>query len=375
MAYQRDLETISQAELTTQADAHPLVAQARRFAHEVLRPAALDTDRVGVSAATIDQLRELGLLQHHVPAQYGGVALDPPAERRIHEHIAYGCLNTWLVWAQHFGVRGRLITAIEAGHPPGELESAVLQGRILAGAGVSDVRGYPKRYIEARRRPGGWALRGAISWVSGWGLNSVVVVAGVEPATHQVVVGLVRVGDRTRPVPLELRAVGGSRTERVILEDAVIEDQNVLDVVPFQEWEERDRAFAANAGPHAFGLAAAVLDELRDEEHPLAREVADAWQPRVDWLREQAYELATLAGRTTPLAELDRRVATKAAVGEALQTITSALVIVRSGRSIVGDDTAQLYARGSLFVLVQGQTRWLKDAQLASLAAAAGAEV
>lgn len=363
---------LSPAELSTRADQHPLVAGAKAFAHEVLRPSSLATDRVGVSAATIGQLRELGLLQHRVPAADGGVALDAAGERRIHEHIASGCLNTWLVWAQHFGVRGRLIRTLEAGKPAGELEAAILRGELLAGAGVSDVRGFPKRYIEARRVAGGWELNGTISWVSGWGLNSVLIVAGVEPASQRVVAGLVRVGEGTRATPLELRSVGGSRTERVVLVDALIEEENVLDVVALEQWLERDRGMASNAGPHMFGLASAVLEELRAEPHRLAHEVAETWAPRIARLREDAYQLAGLAAATTPLAAVDERVAIKVAVGEALETLTRALLVVRSGRGIVADDTAQLYARGALFVLVQGQTGWVKDAQLLRLAAAAG---
>jgi alkylation response protein AidB-like acyl-CoA dehydrogenase len=291
-------------------------------------------------------------------------------ERRIFEHIAYGCLNTWLVWAQHFAVSSRLIRAIEAGKPPGPLHTSILRGELLAGAGVSDVRAFPERYIAARRVDGGWELNGTISWVSGWGLNSVLIVAGVEPATERVVAGLVRVGERTRATPLELRSVSGSRTERVVLTDAFIEDENVLDVVPLQEWLQRDRGMASNAGPHHFGLAAAVLDELRLESHPLAEQVAETWEPRIAELREDEYELASVAGAAaTPLAHADERVAIKVEVGEALEALTRALVVVRSGRGIVADDTAQLHARNALFVLVQGQIAWVKDAQLASLTA------
>jgi alkylation response protein AidB-like acyl-CoA dehydrogenase len=359
----------SEAELTTQADAHPLVARAKVFAHQVLKPAALDTDRAGVSAETIGRLRELGLLQHHAASKYGGAPLDAAAERRIHEHIAYGCLNTWLVWAQHFGVRGRLVRAIEAGEPPGELETAILRGEVLAGAGVSDVRGFPDRYIEARRTPGGWLLDGTISWVSGWGLNSALFVAGVEVASERVVVGLVRTGEHTRATPLQLSSVGGSRTQRVVLAGAVVPDENVLDLVALSEWERRDRAMSSNAGPHAFGLAAAVLDELRSERHRLARRLVESWAPRVARLREDAYRLAALVTATEPLANIDERVAIKVEVGEALTSLTRALVVLRSGRAIDTHNTAQLYARGGLFVLVQGQTRWVKDAQLASLIA------
>ncbi|MGO9955123.1 MAG: acyl-CoA dehydrogenase family protein [Solirubrobacteraceae bacterium] len=362
----------SAAALTTRADADPLVARAKAFALEVLKPAALQTDRTGVTKATIGQLRQLGLLNHRAPAEYGGVGLDAVSDRRIHEHIAYACLNTWLIWAQHAGALGRFIGAPEAGERPGELAAAILRGEILAGAGVSDVRRFPDRYIAARREPGGWRLRGAISWVSGWGLNSVMVVAAVEPSTRTVVLALLRVDGQTRALPLDLRAVSGSRTQRVILADARVEDENVLDVLALERWQERDRAQASDAGPHSFAMAAAVLDELRLEQHPLAQAVVATWDARVAQLREDAYGLAELAARTTPLAHVDERVAIKAAVGEALAALTQSLVIARSGRAIVGEDTAQLHARNALFVLVQGQTTYVKDAQLSRLAATNG---
>jgi hypothetical protein len=172
-------------------------------------------------------------------------------------------------------------------------------------------------------------------------------------------------------VPLELRSVSGSRTERVILADAFVEDENVLDAVPLQRWQERDRAAASDAGPQTFALAAAVLDELRSEQHPLAQAVAATWEARVMQLREDAYGLADLAARTTPLAHVDDRVAVKVAIGGALTALTHALVVARSGRAIVGEDTAQLHARNALFVLVQGQTTYVKDAQLARLSTTA----
>jgi alkylation response protein AidB-like acyl-CoA dehydrogenase len=360
----------SPATLITAADAHPLVARARAFARDELQPAAIETDRTGVPQVRINEFRELGLLNHGAPEEYGGAGLDAVADRRIHEHIAYGCLNTWLVWAQHASISTRFVSKLHAGERPGELAAAVLRGEILAGAGISDVRRFPDRYISAQRVPGGWRFTGTISWVSGCGLNSVLVVAAVEPSTRTVVLGLVLLGERTRSVALELRSVTGSRTERVILDDVYVEDANVLDLVPFDQWEEHDRGHASDAGPHTFALAAAVLDELRSEPHPLAQAVLAAWEPRVVQLREDAYRLAALAAATTPLARVDERVAIKVAIGEALSSISRSLVLARSGRAIVGDDTAQLHARNVLFVLVQGQTTHVKNAQLAHLAAA-----
>jgi hypothetical protein len=229
----------SAATLTTAADVHPLVARAKAFALGELKPAAIETDRTGVTQVRMDEFRELGLLNHGAPEEYGGGGLDAVAD-----------------------------------------------------------------------------------------------------------------------------------PERVILDGVPVDDANVLELVPFEQWQERDRAHASDAGPHTFALAAAVLDELRSEPHPLARAVLATWEPRVAQLRADAYRLAAVAAATTPLAHVDERVAIKVAIGEALSSISRSLVLARSGRAIVGDDTAQLHARNVLFVLVQGQTTHVKDAQLARLASA-----
>jgi hypothetical protein len=42
--------------------------------------------------------------------------------------------------------------------------------------------------------------------------------------------------------------------------------------------------------------------------------------------------------------------------------------VARSGRGITLDDTAQLHARSALFLLVQGQSADVREAQLARLA-------
>lgn len=93
----------------------PLLRSTQRYADEVLRPTALQTDRDGVSAARIAELASLGLLNHLAPHLYGGADLDRTADRLLHESIAGGCFNTWLVWAQHAPLVGRLAAAAADG--------------------------------------------------------------------------------------------------------------------------------------------------------------------------------------------------------------------------------------------------------------------
>lgn len=356
------------AEAVSAADDHPIVRRVRRYAQTVLRPTALPTDRAGVTEERIAQLRELGLLNHLAPAAYGGLDVDRNTDRRLHEIVSGACFNTWLVWAQHGPLAGRI-----AGRPPDaplpELFERVLRGEVLLGAGISDVRRFPDRYIAATRVDGGWEFAGTVSWVSGWGLNCALTVAAVEPETATVVTALVEVGDRTRATPLHLSAVSGSRTERVLLDHVFVRDTHVLGTQPIERWRFDDIGTAGDARAHHFGLAETVLGELEASDQPPARAVATTWRPRIDEIRSRAYALADeafVAGGGPH--RLQERLATKVASGEALSVITRALVVARSERGLAGDDTAQLHARSALFVLVQGQTADVRAAQLARLA-------
>jgi hypothetical protein len=359
--------TTSAAEVTA-ADAHPFVARVKPYAEAVLRPSALQTDRDGVTAAHVSQLAELGLLNHTAPAEFGGAEVGRAEDRRLHEIIAGGCFNTWLVWAQHAPMVGRLSLEYQKGAEPSRLGRDVLAGRVLLGAAISDVRRFPHSFIAATREGDGWTFTGTISWVSGWGLNTVLVVAAVEASTETVVTAFVPVGDRVRATHLDLGAVGGSRTERVTLHDVYVPAPDVILTQTLVSWRREDLGTAGDTRPQYFGLASTVLDELEVARHPGARRVAAVWRPRVDALRADAYGFADEAkGTGDERHRIAERVATKVAVGEALGVLTRALVVARSGRGITLDDTAQLHARSALFLLVQGQSADVQDAQLAGL--------
>jgi alkylation response protein AidB-like acyl-CoA dehydrogenase len=361
---------VSPAEAVTAADRHPFVAHVREYAEQVLRPEALSTDRDGVSGKRIDELAALGLLNHQAPREYGGLDIDRNTDRRLHEIIAGACFNTWLVWAQHAPLAGRIVESRKRGEPVPELAERILRGELLLGAGVSDVRRFPDHYIAAGKSSGGWIFNGTISWVSGWGLNSALSVAAVEKHTETVVTALVPVTDRTRSAgPLPLGAVAGSRTARVELDDVFVPDEHVLSAHSLETAVFNDIGTASDARGHHFGLAETVLRELEQAGQPLAQDVAATWRPRIARIRSTAYELsdeATAAGGGPY--RLSERLATKVASGEALATITRALLIARAGRGLSGGDTAQLHARSALFVLVQGQTTDVRRAQLVELA-------
>ncbi len=361
--------TRTAAESVTAADHHPLVRRTHDYAETVLRPTALETDRGAVTEDRIAQLRDLGLLNHLAPAAYGGSDVDRDTDRRLHEIVSGACFNTWLVWAQHASMAGRIARSRQAGEPLPGLFVGVLRGEVFVGAGVSDVRRYPDRYVVATRVDGGWTFAGTVSWVSGWGLHDALTVAAVEPGTGTVVTALIGVDDRTRAAPLDLRALSGSRTERVVLNQAFVPDAHVLGTQAIERWRLDDIGIAGDARSHHFGLAETVLGELERSDQPQVREVAVTWRPRIAEIRARAYALADEAAAAGGGPHrIEERLATKVASGEALSVITRALIVARSGRGLAGDDTAQLHARSALFVLVQGQTADVREAQLAQLA-------
>jgi hypothetical protein len=357
------------ADAVSAADGEPFIARAKAHADAVLRPAALQTDRNGVTAARVSELAGLGLLNHAAPAEFGGAVIGRAGDRRLHEIIAGSCFNTWLVWAQHAPMVGRLALEYQKGAELSGLSRDVLAGRVLLGAAISDVRRFPHSFIAATRTGDCWTFSGTISWVSGWGLNTVLVVAAVEVSTQTVVTAFVPIGDRVRACHLELGAVGGSRTERVTLDGVVVPASDVILTQSLTDWRKEDLATAGDTRPQYFGLAATVLEELDEARHPGARRVARVWRPRIDALRADAYALADEAtAAADERHRITERVATKVSTGEALAVITRALVVARSGRGITLDDTAQLHARSALFLLVQGQSADVRDAQLARLA-------
>jgi len=349
------------------------VRRVELYADKTLRPTAVRTDQDGVSPGRVAELSELGLLNHLAPAAYGGAAIDRGADRRLHELIAGGCFNTWLVWAQHAPLVGRLAIAAAQDAALSPLAERVLRGELLIGAAISDVRRYPADHLRARRSSRGWIFSGTASWVSGWGLNTALAVAAVSEETETVITALIPVEEGIAATPLGLGVVRGSRTERVRLDDVLVAEEHVISTESLDQWRHKDLGVASDARAHHFGLAETVLLELEQDEHPLARQVAESWRPRVAAIRAQAYALSDEAARLGGDHRLTERLALKVASGDALSTLTRALVVARAGHGITTDDTAHLHAGSALFVLVQGQSADVRRAQLTQLAELAGA--
>lgn len=346
-----------------------MVDTVRRYADTVLTPAALRTDREGIPAQRVAELAELGLLNHLAAKEFTGAAVGLGADRLIREILAGACMNTWLLWAQHAPLVQKLAKLHASGAPLSDIAYEVLRGSVLVGAGISDVRRYPGEYIAATRTGGGWTFSGTISWVTGWELSQILVIAGVDPSTERVVTALVPVSERMTPMVLQLSALGGSRTQRVTLNEVVVRDRDVIAVETLGRWRDKDLGMSSDAQSQHFGLAYTVLGELDTDADAGARSVAQVWRPRIDEIRSTAYALADeVTARDDGRHRVRERLAAKVAIGDALSALTRALLVARSGRGLGLGDTAQLHARSALFLHVQGQSADVRAAQLNALA-------
>lgn len=340
-----------------------IIAALRDYAENVLRPQALRVDIEGMAAETLRELDSLGALNHMAPPRFGGAGLGAVAEREIQEILAGACLNTWLIWVQHAGVVLRFTEQLAAGTITADVAAPVLRGQVLTGAALSDVRHYPNRYVAAKRVDGGWLLNGTVSWFTGWGVFETVLIAAVCPDTEQVITSLVPLGNGFTAEPMPLASMGGSRTAKLRLSDVFVPDRMVTETEDFSVWAERDGRVANDAKASTFGLADAVIAELRAEPTPAARQVADVWAPIMDSIRALAYEHETPRDDAEGSNErLQRRA--RAAAG--LLNLTQALLTSRAGRGMVPTDTAMLHVRSALFLQIQGQTPQVRAAQLGS---------
>ncbi|MDT3400079.1 acyl-CoA dehydrogenase family protein [Streptomyces sp. B1866] len=359
--------------MTAPAAAHPLASAARRLAADVLAPAAETAERDGVTPDAVAALKASGVLGVLGPAGYGGAGAPDAVAREIGETLAAACCSTFFVQAQHH-TPVRALAAADA--PVRErLLRPLCDGTLLAGVAYSHLRAFPRVPVRAAPLPGGgWRFDGRVPWYTGWGLNDVMLIAGITEggagaSGPEVVFAFA--GARPRPgltptAPLALAALTGTRTVALELAGLTVPADAVVRHLPYARWAELDRPMNTNASPAVFGVARAALDLLDAASDPHAREAAAALRPRLDQARREAY---ALADREPDPECLAARLAVKTRAYELLRAATTAAVVAGGGHALLLGDPAQRLAREALFLLVQGQTREVRTAHLRTLAA------
>ena len=331
------------------SDANALLHTARQLADEVLFECALDVDAAGaVPEDNLDLLRDAGFYGLWTPREVGGCGFNELERLAILEALAGGCLTTAFVWAQHGG--GSAAAArMPSGSPLHDRWArALATGESRSGVAFAHVL-RPEPCLFAERCGDGWSLRGVAPFVTGWGHIDAVLTAAhtadrlvwmLIPATEPPTLQSRR---------LRLAAVDSSVTVEVHFDGHIVGDDQVVEVIGYDEWLAGYRLGLRTNGALMLGVASRALALLGPS--PL-----DA-------------ELDT-ARRALHAAEVDDMPERRAQVGYVGIRATSALVSSVGGRAITLGNHGQRLAREALFLLVQGQTAEIRSGHLRRLGAA-----
>lgn len=338
--------------------AHPLVVRARELADGLLAPAAERVDQEGVPASHIEAIRRSGLLGVNAPVAYGGSAAPAAVVRETAEILAGACCSTWFVQTQH---HTPVLTLAKTALPVRDrLLGPLARGELLSGVAYAHLRSYPRVPVRVRREADGWRFCGTVPWYTGWGLNDVMLLAGVtedDEALFAFVDAREQPGLRPSE-PMRLAALTASRTVSLDLDGLRVPEAAVALRTPYAHWAAPDRLKTLNANPAVFGITEAALALV-------AEEYAAALRTRLEETRQRAY---ALADHPFPHEYADERLALRAEAFTLMRTATTAALVSGGGRAMSLDHRAQRLAREALFLLVQGQTAESRTAHLSRLA-------
>jgi alkylation response protein AidB-like acyl-CoA dehydrogenase len=329
-----------------------VIEAATDLAERELFPAATSTDALDVlPVANLDALASAGFYGLFAPTDVGGLGADPPTVAAVVEVLASGCLTTALVWMQHFGLLGSLLTA------PTDLREAWLRdacaGRRRGGIAFGGLLPGPPALVASPHGEA-WRLDGYAPWVSGWGRIDTLHVAARTRDERIVNVAVdARVGPGLAATRRPLVAVNASATVRIDFDGFMVGPDRVLGIAPYDPAGSLGARLRLN-GSLALGVArrccALIGPSALDDRLDACRRALDA------------------AG------DGDMAAARAAASAFAMQA-ASALVVHTGSGAVRSDEHAQRLCREAMFTLVFGSRPMIKDALWAMVtdgAAAAG---
>ena len=326
------------------------LSAAQQLADDVLFERALDVDVSGeVPAQNLDLFRDAGFYGLWTPREAGGCGFDELERLPILEALAGGCLTTAFVWAQHGGGSANA-ARMPSGSPLYERWArALATGQARSGVAFAHIL-RPEPCLFAQRSGDGWVLRGVAPFVTGWGHIDAVLVAAHE--ADRLVWMLVPAAEAPTLSSRRLRlaAVDSSVTVELHFDGHVVSDNDVVEVIDYEDWLSFYRTGLRTNGALMLGVAGRALRLLGPS--PLDAELE--------------------AARTAlHAAEVDEMPDRRAQVGYVGIRATSALVSSVGGRAITLAHHAQRLAREALFLLVQGQTAEIRVGHLRRLGATA----
>jgi len=340
----------------------PLIASARQLADTLLVPNAERVDQAEVPASHLDAIRRSGLLGVSAPEAYGGAGAPDSVAREVQEILAGACCSTWFVQTQHH-TPVRMLAKSEL--PMREsLLRPLATGELLAGIAYAHVRAFPRVAVRATAERDGWRFDGTVPWYTGWGLNDVMLLAGITDA-DEIVFAFADAREQPglRPsAPMRLAALTAARTVSLELDGLWLPESSVLLRTPQEKFALLDIPRSTNASPAVFGLAYAALRIVAESGEP---QTAEALRASVDEVRRRAYELAD-----HPVAHehVEERLTLRTRAYDLMRAAPTAAVVSGGGRTMDLRNPAQRLAREGMFLLIQGQTSVVRRAHLDALA-------
>lgn len=309
-------------------------------------------------ASHIEAVKRSGLLGVNAPAEYGGAAAPGAVARETAEILAGACCATWFVQTQH---HTPVQTLAGSDAPVRErLLGPLARGELLAGVAYAHLRAHPRTPVRVTRERGGRRFDGTVPWYTGWGLNDVMLLAGIsedDEALFAFTEAREQPGLRASE-PMRLAALTASRTVSLELDGLWVGEDAVVLRMPYARWAQGDRVKTVSASPAVFGVAEAALRLLDDG-------TAGPFRRRLAEVRRRAY---ALADHPLPHEHLEERLALRTEAQEVMRAATTAAVVAGGGRSLALGSRAQRLAREAMFLLVQGQTPLTRRAHLDALA-------
>jgi alkylation response protein AidB-like acyl-CoA dehydrogenase len=330
----------------------------RRIADEILFPKATARDRDGVliSRSELEPLASAGVFGAYVPRRWGGLEWPEETVRELYAVLAGGCAATSFVWMQHQSLARKLTTS-----PNTTLADALLPdlaaGRLIAGD-VNYLRRVPPA-VRAHRDGDGFRLDGQAPWVASWGIADMYIVAAVDEAdTARYFAVRADAPGLHAAQQLDILAVRASGCVRLHLDGVRVEEDQLVESLPWIQWRERDVRRRAQPMPPVFGIAERALRLLAelgydDVTSALATELSDC--------KDHAWGL--------PDDAIEEQLAARGRSHELALRITGALVAAGGGRSVQADSDSQRLLREAAFFSIQSQSEPVRAATLHAFAA------
>lgn len=248
-----------------------ILAQAERFAQEVLRPAARQNDEAGAfPPESIAQMGQLGLLGATLPARYGGLELDPLGYGLLVQAIEQGDSAASRLLTVHVALASEALNRYASEEQKERLLPSIARGESICAFALtepehgSDAAGITTSYS---RHGSDYCLNGTKKWISFAGIAShLIVIARSGDTRSAFLVGRDTPGVVIRPIQ-GLLAGRACHISTIELNDAVVGPEALIGA------EGQGFAYIVNSALDygrysvawgAIGLAQAALDAMVD---------------------------------------------------------------------------------------------------------------